>query len=82
MSREQDQRAVMLKSSLIQIAANLGINHLTVQRELKAGVALGHEKPPQPRSMTSTVRSSTSYYRGKRSTFFQPRHPGSFSDGS
>ncbi len=35
----------------IQIAANLGISHLTVQRWLKAGTAPGHEKPPQPGSV-------------------------------
>lgn len=35
----------------IQIAANLGISHLTVQRWLKVGVAPSHVKPPQPGSV-------------------------------
>ena len=35
----------------IQIGANLGISHITVQRWLKAGAAPAHDKPPQPGSV-------------------------------
>ncbi len=35
----------------IQIGANLGISHITVQRWLKAGTAPAHDKPPQPGSV-------------------------------
>ena len=39
----------------IQIGANLGISHITVQRWLKAGAAPAHDKPPQPGSVGSHV---------------------------
>ena len=35
----------------IQIGANVGISHITVQRWLKAGAAPAHDKPPQPGSV-------------------------------
>ncbi len=35
----------------IQIGANLGVSHITVQRWLKAGAAPAHDKPPQPGSV-------------------------------
>jgi transposase len=57
--KQRDERFAAMRElkgrglTSIQIAANLGISHLTVQRWLKAGAAPGHEKPLQPGSIGS-----------------------------
>ena len=45
----QDMKARGMTS--IQIGANVGISHITVQRWLKAGAAPTHDKPPLPGSV-------------------------------